>query len=359
MKITFLLPYASMNGGIRVVSIYAKLLLDRGHEVNVVSVMQEPLTFRKKLRRLVNKKKWSFEKPAQGHTYFDKNDSSWTVLNHSGPIVDDDLPDADVVVATWWKTAEWASQLDPKKGVRVYFCQGYEVHNTKYRERAEATYHLPMKMVCVSEWVRKQIRDLTGIYDQEIVPNGVDINQFYRPINIKRDSQCFGFVFSEEYIKGADIMIEALTLAKALKPEIRAVAFGSMPRSKAAELPAWVEFYESPPQDSIREIYSQCSAWLFGSRSEGFGLPILEAMACKTPVIATPAGAATDLVSDTCGYIVETSSPEEMCHRIVEFSEMNPIDWARKSESAFKMALNSDWNSSCSKLENILESEIS
>jgi glycosyltransferase involved in cell wall biosynthesis len=213
-------------------------------------------------------------------------------------------------------------------------------------------------MVCVSEWVRQKIQAQTGVYDQEIVPNGVDLNQFYGSTKIERDSQCFGFVFSEEYIKGVDIMIGALTLAKTLRPDIRAVAFGTVPGSKAIALPSWVEYYESPPQEFIRQIYSQCSAWLFGSRSEGFGLPILEAMACKTPVIATPAGAATELVSNTCGYIVETSSPEEMSQRIIEFSEMNSIDWTKISESAFQRALQSDWNSSCSKLEDILINEI-
>ena len=68
-------------------------------------------------------------------------------------------------------------------------------------------------------------------------------------------------------------------------------------------LPRDTEFHLRPPQDRIRDIYSKCDAWLFGSRSEGFGLPILEAMACRTPVIGTPAGAAPELLGDGRGIL--------------------------------------------------------
>jgi len=37
MRITFVLPYAGMAGGIKVVAIYTRLLREMGHHVNVVS----------------------------------------------------------------------------------------------------------------------------------------------------------------------------------------------------------------------------------------------------------------------------------------------------------------------------------
>ncbi|HEY9598179.1 MAG TPA: glycosyltransferase family 1 protein, partial [Cyanophyceae cyanobacterium] len=38
MKITFVLPFAGLSGGIRVVAIYAERLRKRGHDVLVVSL---------------------------------------------------------------------------------------------------------------------------------------------------------------------------------------------------------------------------------------------------------------------------------------------------------------------------------
>jgi len=356
MNLTFLLPYAGMHGGIRVVAIYAQLLRDRGHNVNVISVTKKALGIKDTFRYIRQHKKWPSKRKKQEKTHFDQNDQSWTILNHSGPITDHDLPDADVVIATWWKTAEWLQYLSASKGIKFYFCQGYETHNAMSQKRAEATYRLDMKKICVSDWVRQQIRDLTGIYDQEVVENGVDLHQFYQSSKVIRDSECFGFVFSDDHIKGADIIIGALAIAKAKDPNIRAVAFGSEP--PLTELPKWIEFHQNPPQEFIRQIYSQCCAWLFGSRSEGFGLPILEAMACKTPVIATPAGAAPDLISDACGCLVPAENKYYMAQKIIEFSKMSSIEWGDKSESAYQKAIRSDWESSCSIFEKIILKEL-
>ena len=69
-------------------------------------------------------------------------------------------------------------------------------------------------------------------------------------------------------------------------------------------LPPGSMFVRQPAQDMIRDIYGQCDVWLFSSRSEGFGLPLLESMACRTPVIATPAGAAPELCAGGGGITV-------------------------------------------------------
>ncbi|MGC8714943.1 MAG: glycosyltransferase [Leptodesmis sp.] len=53
----------------------------------------------------------------------------------------------------------------------------------------------------------------------------------------------------------------------------------------------------------MRDYYSACDAWLFPSRYEAVGLPILEAMACRTPVIGTPAGIAPEMLSDGAGIL--------------------------------------------------------
>ena len=354
MKITFLLPYAAMSGGVRVIAIYADLLRDRGHQVRVISVSKKPLSFKKNLRSVIKEKKLPYKKIKQGKTYFHENDRWWTVVNHPGPITNNDVPDADIVVATWWKTAEWAHQLSARKGLKIYFCQGYETHHRKYRRRVEATYSLKMEKICVSDWVREKIQTLNGRCENNVVPNGVDLQLFYHSKNVIRDSQCFGFMFSNEYIKGVDIILKALILAKEKNPQIKAIAFGSRQPIKDIVLPQWVEFHENPPQEFIREIYSRCSAWLFGSRAEGFGLPILEAMACQTPVIATPAGAAPDLISESSGFIVPHEDSRVMAEKILETSRINPLAWEKLSESAYQVAKSNQWGNSVTKFEKIL-----
>ena len=353
MRITFVLPYAGLAGGIKVVAIYARLLREMGHHVNVVSISRS-LSTKQQLRSLVREKKWLFRSESHGPSHFSIEDPFWTCYGHQGPIKNKHVPDADIIIATWWRTAEWVDQLDLRKGLKIYLCQGYEAHNFRHQKRAEGTYRMPLTQICVSQWVRRKIGDLTGTYNQSVVLNGVDVQQFYPSVTVRRDANCFGFMYSEAKVKGADIIVRALVQAKAMYPSIRAVAFGSRPPTGIVDLPAWIEFHHNPPQESLRDIYSECIAWLFGSRAEGFGLPILEAMACKTPVIGSSTGAATDLISERCGYLIPTEDPDAMAQRIVSFVEMGTDEWVRKSEAAYQIACSNDWNSSATELEELL-----
>src|SRR5258706_13882775 len=108
MKITFLLPSVNMSGGIRVVAIYAKSLADRGHTVTLVSV---PRASTRKLHHI--QKVFGMRGPQKSH--LDGLGLDHRVLNQARPLVDADLPDADVVIATWWETAEWMARLSSAK----------------------------------------------------------------------------------------------------------------------------------------------------------------------------------------------------------------------------------------------------
>jgi glycosyltransferase involved in cell wall biosynthesis len=84
--------------------------------------------------------------------------------------------------------------------------------------------------------------------------------------------------------------------------------------------------------------------WLWSSRSEGFGLPILEAMACRTPVIATPAGAAPELLSGGGGFLVKPEDPEDMARAIERVSRMKDPQWLPLSEAAYRTATKFTWD---------------
>lgn len=59
----------------------------------------------------------------------------------------------------------------------------------------------------------------------------------------------------------------------------------------------------------LRALYSMATAFLFPSLYEGFGLPALEAMACKTPVIASDRGAPAEVCGK--GAMLVDSTDEE------------------------------------------------
>jgi glycosyltransferase involved in cell wall biosynthesis len=64
-------------------------------------------------------------------------------------------------------------------------------------------------------------------------------------------------------------------------------------------------------REMLPAIYSGASIFVYPSRYEGFGLPVLEAMSCGAPVIVSSADALAELVDDA-GIVLRTESIEEL-----------------------------------------------
>ena len=55
---------------------------------------------------------------------------------------------------------------------------------------------------------------------------------------------------------------------------------------------------ESVTNDELAQLYADCDILVLPSRNEGWGLSLMEAMACAKPVIATRVGGIPELVTD-------------------------------------------------------------
>jgi glycosyltransferase involved in cell wall biosynthesis len=64
------------------------------------------------------------------------------------------------------------------------------------------------------------------------------------------------------------------------------------------------------PTDDLSALYSAAAAFAFPSLAEGFGLPVLEAMACGAPVVASNASAVPEAVGEA-GLVADARRPEE------------------------------------------------
>ena len=120
------------------------------------------------------------------------------------------MPDADVVVATWWETAEWVNALDPRKGAKVYFIQHHEVFPYLPVDRSRATYQLPLRKVVISRWLLDVMREEYGDGSVDLVPNSVDSAQFFAAPRGKQSVPTFGFIYSTSGFKGLNVMLAAL-----------------------------------------------------------------------------------------------------------------------------------------------------
>ncbi len=342
MKITFVLPTLSLTGGIRVVSIFAELLRKRGHEVFVISVPHAQASLRRQVKSLLRGRGW-ISTPENEPSFFDNLGVEQKITDRSRPIEDKDVPDADVVVATWWETAEWVAKLSPSKGAKAYFIQHHEVFDYLPEGRVEATWMLPMHKITISQWLVDLARTKYEDSQVSLAPPTVDTKQFYACPRNKQSVPTIGMMYSTTYWKGTDIALKAFSLASKKNPNLRLVAFGTDAPSSELPLPINAEYVIQPDQDKLKDYYAKCDAWLLASRSEGFGLPIIEAMACRTPVISTPAGAAPEILSGGSGILVRPEDPEAMAKAIEGICQLPNAEWRALSEAAYAKVVNYTW----------------
>jgi glycosyltransferase involved in cell wall biosynthesis len=85
---------------------------------------------------------------------------------------------------------------------------------------------------------------------------------------------------------------------------------GAAVRRRAREhgLGARVELLGHVDEEQLARLYRGAACLVLPSRYEGFGLPIVEAMACGTPVVATSAGAIPEVAGDAA-VLVEPDDP--------------------------------------------------
>jgi len=70
-----------------------------------------------------------------------------------------------------------------------------------------------------------------------------------------------------------------------------------------------VKFTGKLTYEALVSIYSRKTILVMSSLFEGFGLPAVEAMSCKTPVVVTTAGSLKEVVTGDCGVLVPPKDP--------------------------------------------------
>jgi glycosyltransferase involved in cell wall biosynthesis len=89
-------------------------------------------------------------------------------------------------------------------------------------------------------------------------------------------------------------------------------------RRRGADVRGFVEQHE------LVRLYQAAAALIFPTLHEGFGLPVVEAMACGTPVVATPDPAVREVGGDAVAY----SEPEQLAETLARVLA-DPEHWSR------------------------------
>jgi glycosyltransferase involved in cell wall biosynthesis len=171
------------------------------------------------------------------------------------------------------------------------------------------------RVLAISELTKRDLIELYGIPEEKIVviPNGVD--PAFTPDGPSPNGEPYAlFVGALQPRKDAVTAIEALALVGEQPPRLilvgpdkggRADAEGTARRLGLADR---VELRGHVSQDELAVLYRGAACLVFPSRYEGFGLPVLEAMASGTPVVATMAGALPEIAGGAA-ILVDQRNP--------------------------------------------------
>jgi glycosyltransferase involved in cell wall biosynthesis len=153
------------------------------------------------------------------------------------------------------------------------------------------------RVLTISERTKRDLIELYGIPPEKIVVTLLAVDPAFEPAN-GRDS----YLLYVGAIEPRKQPLLAADTARALGRRLVVVGptkdaqLAEELRRRGADVRGYV------PKDELVRLYQQASCLVFPSRYEGFGLPLLEAMACGTPVAALDDAALREVAADAAVF---------------------------------------------------------
>lgn len=210
-------------------------------------------------------------------------------------------------------------------------------------ERKEQEVQLADHIFVASSITKKSLLDV-GVKSEKIsvIPYGAPIDYFHPQPKTDKLFRAL-FVGSVCPRKGVHYLLQAWKELQLSEAELLLVGSNGFPEG-------WLDMYKdvfryvpSVPHASLNEYYSSANVLVFPSLVEGFGLVLLEAMACGIPVITTPNTAGSDILTDGVeGFIVPIRDVEALKEKL-EWCYSHPQELASMGQAARRRAEQLTW----------------
>lgn len=167
-----------------------------------------------------------------------------------------------------------------------------------------------LHIVAVSEWVRGLVKKsfLSG-NDIKVIPNGINLNVFRPQPKSETEAMYEGkFIIMAvasqwKFGKGLN---DYIAMSSLLKKDELIVLVGIDENTKKLFPDNIIGISRTNNQNELALLYSRADVVTSFSSAETFGLTIVEAFACGTPVVAYNNTAQATLVTEDTGYLVPT-----------------------------------------------------
>lgn len=279
MRIVYLLEDTPLFGGVKVIFRQAGLLARRGHEVVIVSPGERP--------------EWLAVE---------------TEFVRTRGLEPHEIPPAEVTVATYWTTI--AKALAGASGEVAHYCQGFEgfyTHNAAEHPAIGAAYSARLPALAVAPHLARLLAERFG-RPARVLPQPLEramappLLPRWSPRRLPRVLVAGPF---EIDWKGVATGLAAVRRLRETGMALELVRLSQWPQSEAEkELCPADEFHCHLPVGAVPDLLRSCDLLLAPSwEPEGFGLPLLEAMACGVPAIASDIAAFRDFARPAAALV--------------------------------------------------------
>jgi glycosyltransferase involved in cell wall biosynthesis len=177
-------------------------------------------------------------------------------------------------------------------------------------------------------------QDVAGVFPELIgrmvfIHNGVDLSELKSVPGTRTSPNGNPFVLCvamHNEKKGIDVLLRAFAHLHDTRPDLRLVLAGDGPlREQLEDLAASlnlrdkVEFRGRQTRTQVANLLHDCEVFVLPSRSEPFGIVLIEAMACGKPVVATTAGGIPEIVENgKNGLLVQPDDPRALAEALIK-----------------------------------------
>ena len=216
-----------------------------------------------------------------------------------------------------------------------------------------------MRIIAVSEFTATFVRSLIADATIDVVQSGIDTDRFHAGrVDPRRERPRVVTIRRLVPRNGVDSLVQAWR-SSCLGERADLVIGGAGPemahiRRLTSGDPS-IDLLGYVPDEELPGVYRQADLFVLPSRSgEGFGLVVLEAMACGLPVIATASGGVVDIVADGVnGRLVRPNDATALSEGIAQLVDDASLR-SRLRKGALATAEASSWDLSLERLEQSL-----
>ena len=225
-------------------------------------------------------------------------------------------------------------------------------------QRSDSIEHNLSRYVVVASLFSKRTLLENGVPAEKIIVNpcGVDSRVFTPSSHDLSRPLRFVFVGSFRAQKGLPLLLKAWRSLSCKSAELWLVGHGSDRHNRLIGVTDRVKMIGKVPHHELPMILRQCDVLVLPSYFEGFGLVLLEAMACGLPIIATDATSAPDLITDGVeGYVIPVGDLAALVLALERFID-SPANLKSMALAARSCAERNSWEAYGDRWQAILQS---